>query len=77
MNQHQKRKLTVDDYLAFCEDLREEPDDEPFSGKLPFCTTSEHHRKIYIAAFKAGKNINAWMDEVLSIAADKTINTNS
>ncbi|WP_414623461.1 type II toxin-antitoxin system HicB family antitoxin [Calothrix sp. CCY 0018] len=64
---------SVDDYLAFCEDLGEEPD-KPFSGKLPFRTTSEHHRKIFIAASKAGKSINAWMDEVLTIAADKAIN---
>lgn len=64
---------SVDDYLAFCEDLGEEPD-KPFSGKLPFRTTPEHHRKIFIAASKAGKSINAWMDEVLSIAADKAIN---
>ncbi|MEO0935141.1 MAG: toxin-antitoxin system HicB family antitoxin, partial [Cyanobacteria bacterium J06641_2] len=41
-----------------------------------FRTTSEHHRKIFIAASKAGKSINAWMDEVLSIAAEKMINTN-
>jgi predicted HicB family RNase H-like nuclease len=66
---------SVDDYLAFCEDLGEEPD-KPFSGKLPFRTTPEHHRKIFIAASKAGKSINAWMDEVLSIAADNAINTN-
>jgi predicted HicB family RNase H-like nuclease len=67
---------SVDDYLAFCEDLGEEPD-KPFSGKLPFRTTPEHHRKIFIAASKAGKSINAWMDDVLSIAADNAINTNS
>ncbi len=66
---------SVDDYLAFCEDLGEEPD-KPFSGKLPFRTTPEHHRKIFIAASKAGKSINAWMDEVLSIAADEAINSN-
>lgn len=66
---------SVDDYLAFCEDLGEEPD-KPFSGKLPFRTTPEHHRQIFIAASKAGKSINAWMDEVLSIAADNAINTN-
>ncbi len=66
---------SVDDYLAFCEDLGEEPN-KPFSGKLPFRTTPEHHRKIFIAASKAGKSINAWMDEVLSIAADNMINSN-
>lgn len=64
----------VDDYLAFCEELGEEPD-KPFSGKLPFRTTPEKHRKIFIAAKKAGKSINAWMDQVLTVAADQAINT--
>ncbi|WP_207714341.1 type II toxin-antitoxin system HicB family antitoxin [Scytonema sp. UIC 10036] len=71
----QEFQKSVDDYLAFCEDLGEEPD-KPFSGKLPFRTTPERHRKIFLAASKAGKSINAWMDEVLSSAADKVINTN-
>jgi len=63
---------SVDDYLAFCEELGEEPD-KPFSGKLPFRTTPDRHRKIFVAAKKAGKSINAWMDEVLVVAADKAI----
>ena len=63
---------SVDDYLAFCEELGEEPD-KPFSGKLPFRTTPDRHRKIFLAAKKAGKSINAWMDEVLVVAADKAI----
>jgi predicted HicB family RNase H-like nuclease len=56
---------SVDDYLDFCQERGEEPE-KPFSGKLPYRTTPEIHRKIYIAATKAGKSINAWMDEVLS-----------
>jgi predicted HicB family RNase H-like nuclease len=55
---------SVDDYLAWCAELGEEPD-KPFSGKLPFRTTSENHRQIYLAAKKANKSINAWMDDVL------------
>ena len=70
----QEFQNSVDDYLAFCEELGEEPD-KPFSGKLPFRTTPEHHRKIFIAAKKAGKSINAWIDEILTTAADKIINT--
>lgn len=65
---------SVDDYLAFCAELGEEPD-KPFSGKLPLRTTPENHRKIFIAAKKAGKSINAWMDEVLTVAAERVINT--
>jgi len=37
-----------------------------YSGKLPYRTTPDIHRKIYLAATKAGKSINAWMDEVLA-----------
>ncbi|MBW4553288.1 MAG: type II toxin-antitoxin system HicB family antitoxin [Aphanocapsa sp. GSE-SYN-MK-11-07L] len=65
---------SVDDYLAFCQELEQSPD-KPFSGKLPFRTTPEHHRKVYIAATKAGKSINAWMDQVLAHAADEVINS--
>jgi predicted HicB family RNase H-like nuclease len=63
---------SVDDYLAFCEELNQEPD-KPFSGKLPFRTTPERHRQLFLAATKSGKSINAWMDEVLSKAADEMI----
>jgi predicted HicB family RNase H-like nuclease len=61
---------TVDDYLEWCEELGEEPD-KPFSGNLPYRTTPEIHRQIYLAAQKAGKSINNWMDEVLSRALEK------
>ena len=63
---------SVDDYLEWCEELGEEPD-KPFSGKLPFRTTPEHHRQIYIAAKKANKSINAWMDETLTNAAKESV----
>jgi predicted HicB family RNase H-like nuclease len=63
---------SVDDYLEFCQELGKEPD-KPFSGKLPFRTTPERHRKIFIAATKAGKSINAWMDEVLAKEADHAL----
>ena len=70
----QEFQNSIDDYLEFCKELGQEPD-KPFSGKLPFRTTPENHRKIFIAAKKAGKSINNWMDEVLSRAADGAINT--
>lgn len=63
---------SVDDYLEWCEELGEEPN-KPFSGKLPFRTTPENHHKIFIAASKAGKSINSWMDEVLVKAAEQRI----
>jgi predicted HicB family RNase H-like nuclease len=64
---------SVDDYLEFCQSLGQEPN-KPFSGKLPFRTTPAHHHKIFIAATKAKKSINAWMDDVLVQAADEIIN---
>ena len=70
----QEFQNSIDDYLEFCKELGQEPD-KPFSGKLPFRTTPEHHRKIFIAAKKTGKSINNWMDEVLIRAADQAINT--
>lgn len=63
---------SVDDYLEWCSELGEEPD-KPFSGKLPFRTTPENHRQIYLAAKKANKSINAWMDEILGSKARQDI----
>jgi len=68
----QEFEKSVDDYLEFCAELGEEPD-KPFSGKLPFRTTPENHRKIYVAAKRVGKSINAWMDEALKEAAERLI----
>jgi predicted HicB family RNase H-like nuclease len=63
---------SIDDYLEFCQERGEEPN-KPFSGKLAFRTTPERHRQVYIAAQKTGKSINAWMDEVLSRAAEEVL----
>jgi len=67
---------SVDDYLNFCEEIGQEPD-KPFSGKLPFRTSPERHRQLFLTATKSGKSINAWMDEVLAKAADDFIKTSS
>ena len=63
---------SVDDYLEWCTELGEEPD-KPFSGQLPFRTTPQRHRQIYLAAKKANKSINSWMDEILASEAEKAI----
>lgn len=67
---------TVDDYLSWAAEDGFEPN-RPYSGKLPFRTTPEHHRKIALAAAQAGKSINAWMDEVVTQAADATLDNRS
>jgi predicted HicB family RNase H-like nuclease len=69
-------QASVDDYLAWCEERGKEPE-KPFSGKLPFRTTPEHHRKIALAAAQTGKSINAWMDEVAKQAADAALGDRS
>ncbi len=63
---------SVDDYLEFCAELGKEPD-KPLSGKLAFRTSLETHRKIYLAAAKTDKSVNAWMDEVLREAAEEVL----
>lgn len=67
---------TVDDYLAWAAEDGFEPD-RPYSGKLPFRTTPEHHRKIALAAAQTGKSINAWMDDVVTQAADATLGSDA
>lgn len=69
-------QVSVDDYLAWCAERGKEPE-KPFSGKLPFRTTPEHHRKIALAAAQAGKSINAWMDDVVTQAADATLGSDA
>ena len=69
----QEFEISVDEYLEFCQELGKIPD-KPFSGKLPFRTTPEHHRLIHRAATIAGKSMNAWMDEVLVSEAEKQLN---
>ena len=66
---------SVDDYLEFCTEIGKAPE-KPYSGKLPFRTTPDHHKLIHIAATKVGKSINAWMDEVLTQEAKQIININ-
>jgi predicted HicB family RNase H-like nuclease len=68
----QEFQASVDDYLDFCAELGQEPE-KPFSGKLPFRTSAEHHRLIFLAANKAGKSMNAWMDEVLVQEAKNSV----
>lgn len=60
---------SVDEYLAFCAEQGIEPA-KPYSGKLPFRTTPENHRRIAMAAARAGMSINAWMESTLAERAE-------
>ena len=68
--------LDIKDLITFqgntVAELEEDPD-KPFSGNLPFRTTPQRHHQIFLAAKKANKSINAWMDEVLAKEAAKAI----
>ena len=43
---------SVDDYLAFCAERGEEPE-QPFSGRLTLRVSPERHRRIILAASDA------------------------
>ena len=63
---------SVDDYLSWCAEDGVAPQ-KPYSGKLAFRTTPEHHRLIASAAASQAKSINQWMDDTLSEAARRTV----
>jgi predicted HicB family RNase H-like nuclease len=58
---------SVDDYLAFCAERGEDPD-KPFSGQFVTRISPELHRRATLAAFRAGKSLNAWVAEQLESA---------
>ena len=61
---------SVEDYLAFCAQRGEEPE-KPFSGRFTVQLSPEQHRKVILAAEKAGKGVDKWIAEVL----DQTTNS--
>ena len=56
---------SVEDYLEFCAQRREEPD-KPFSGRFVVRIDPELHKQIYIKAKQEGKSLNTWVSEKLS-----------
>jgi predicted HicB family RNase H-like nuclease len=63
---------SVEDYLAFCAERGEEPN-RPFSGQLMVRLSPEQHRKVILAAAKAGKDVERWIAEVLEQAVGLSI----
>lgn len=61
-------EASVDDYLAFCRERGEEPD-KPFSGRFTVRLSPDQHKKVIMAAEKAGKNLDSWIAETLLQAA--------
>ena len=59
---------SVEDYLAFCAERGEEPE-QPFSGRLTIRLSPEQHRQVIMAAERAKKGIAVWAAETLVQAA--------
>jgi predicted HicB family RNase H-like nuclease len=59
---------SVEDYLAFCAERGEEPN-PPFSGRFTVRLSPEQHRKVILAAERAGESVDKWVAEVLGRAA--------
>jgi predicted HicB family RNase H-like nuclease len=60
----------VEDYLDTCAKLGKAPD-KAYSGQMMFRVNPETHRKAAIAAELAGKSLNQWAEEVLTLAASR------
>ncbi|MFQ5813276.1 MAG: type II toxin-antitoxin system HicB family antitoxin [Anaerolineae bacterium] len=58
---------SVEDYLAFCAERGEKPD-KPFSGRFTVRLSPEQHRRVILAAEKAGKGVEMWVAEALAQA---------
>jgi predicted HicB family RNase H-like nuclease len=58
---------SIDDYLAFCKQRGEEPNN-PFSGQFVTRIPPELHRQVNLAASISGKSLNAWVSEPLQAA---------
>lgn len=58
---------SIEDYFAFCAERGEEPE-SPFSGRLTLRLSPERHRRIVLAAEKAGKDVASWTAETLDKA---------
>ena len=63
---------SVDDYLEWAAKDGFKPE-KPYSGKLAFRTSPDHHRLISEAAATRAKSINQWMDDTLAEAARRTL----
>lgn len=63
---------SVEDYLSFCAERGEEPD-QPFSGRFTVRLSPDQHRQVLLAAVKAGKDVTQWVAEVLEQAVKHSL----
>lgn len=55
---------SVDDYLAYCRERKEEPD-KPYSGRFVVRVSPELHRRVAMSAKKADVSMNDWITAAL------------
>ncbi|MEO0405974.1 MAG: type II toxin-antitoxin system HicB family antitoxin [Cyanobacteria bacterium P01_A01_bin.135] len=65
-------RRAIDDYIAFCEELGQSPD-EPFSGRFLMRTSPDKHRMFYLAAQRANKTLNDWVEDKAMSAAQREL----
>ena len=63
-------RVSVDDYLEFCEELGREPQ-RPFSGKFVIRIDPGLHQQVYTLAHVSGVSMNEWVaSSIASSVAD-------
>lgn len=62
----------VDDYVQTCAKIGKKPQ-KPYSGKVMFRIDPTVHAQAALAAQLAGKSLNAWGENALRIAAEKSV----
>jgi predicted HicB family RNase H-like nuclease len=62
----------VDDYLKACEKAGRPPQ-KPYSGKMMLRVKPLIHARAALAAELAGKSLNAWSEEALATATERSI----
>lgn len=59
---------TIDDYVSWCRQRGKEPE-KPYSGNFTLRVSPELHRRLAVAAARAGKSLNGFITETLDEAA--------
>ncbi len=62
----------VDDYIETCTKVGKKPE-KPYSGKVMFRVDPVVHAQAALAAQIAGKSLNAWGEDALRTAAERTV----
>lgn len=61
---------TIEDYVAWCRERGKEPE-KPYSGNFTLRLSPELHRRVAVAAARAGKSLNGFVVETLAEVSKK------